>query len=74
IITHEALAVGPALDELKVPMISFVSGTSRSPYLFSFGLPYDRGYAETMVQFLEALRQDHGAKTQRVVTASSNYE
>lgn len=74
IITHEALAVSPALDELKVPMISFVSGTSRSPYLFSFGLPYDRGYAETMVQFLEALRKDHGAKTQRVVTASSNYE
>ncbi|QCI63348.1 ABC transporter substrate-binding protein [Phreatobacter stygius] len=74
IITHEALAVGPALDELKVPMISFVSGTSRSPYLFSFGLPYDRGYAESMVQFLEALRKDHGAKVQRVVTASSNYE
>ena len=74
IITHEALAVGPALDELKVPMISFVSGTSRSPYLFSFGLPYDRGYAETMVTFLDALRKDHGARAQRIVTASSNYE
>lgn len=74
IITPEALAVGPALDEYKVPMVSFFSGLSRSPYLFSLGLPYDRGYADTMTAFIDDLKRKPGFATKRIVTSSSNYE
>ena len=73
-ITPQALAVGPVLDEHKVPMLSFFSGSSRSPYLFSLGLPYDRGYAENMVAFIRDLAARPGFSVKRVVTASSNYE
>ena len=73
-ITPQALAVGPILDEHRMPMLSFFSGTSRSPHLFSLGLPYDRGYAENMVAFIADLATKPGFSTRRVVTASSNYE
>lgn len=74
IITPEALAVGPVLDEYRVPMLSFFSGVSRSSHLFSLGLPYDRGYAENMVAFIADLGRRPGFSIKRIVTAGSNYE
>lgn len=73
ILTNHALALSPVLDEYKVPGLSLFGAGSKSPYLFSLGLPYERGYAKSMVDFLDYLREK-GTPIKRVVTSYSNYE
>lgn len=73
ILTNHALALSPVLDEYKVPALSLFGAGTKSPYLFSLGLPYERGYAKSMVDFLDYLREK-GTPIKRVVTAYSNYE
>jgi ABC-type branched-subunit amino acid transport system substrate-binding protein len=74
ILSAQMLAVTPVLDEIKTPTLSIWAGGSRSPYMYSLGFPYDRGYAQTMADFAIWLRDKQGMKLKTVVPAYSNYE
>ena len=74
ILSGQMLALTPVVDELKIPTLSIWAGGVKSPYMFSLGFPYDRGYAETMASFIAFLAKEKGFKIATVATAYSNYE
>ena len=41
-----------------MPTLSVWAGGSQSDYMFSLGYPYDRGYAQTIHDFVVSLRDD----------------
>ena len=74
ILSGQMLALSPVLDELKVPTLSWWAAGSKSPYLYSLGFPYDRGYAKTMADYAEWLVKERGYKLKTVAMVYSNYE
>jgi len=74
ILSAQMLALTPVLDELKVPTLSIWAGGAASEYMFTLGYPYDRGYAQTMHDFLVSLRDDSKFKIKTAVMGYSNYE
>lgn len=74
ILSAQMLALTPVLDELKVPTLSAWAGGSQSNYMFSLGYPYDRGYAQTMHDFVIWLRDDNRFSIKTAVMGYSNYE
>ncbi|WP_428248722.1 ABC transporter substrate-binding protein [Ferrovibrio sp.] len=74
ILSAQMLAITPVLDELKMPTLSVWAGGSKSPYMYSLGYPYDRGYAQSMHDFVVWLRDKQGYKLKTVAPAYSNYE
>ena len=74
LITSEVLALVPVLDEYKIPALSLLSGESKSPYLFTIGLNYDKGYAAPSVDFISYLVNEKGRNIKSVALAYSNYE
>lgn len=74
ILSGQMLALSPVLDEMKVPTLSWWAAGSRSPYLYSLGFPYDRGYAKTMADYAEWLVKEKGYKLKTVAMVYSNYE
>jgi ABC-type branched-subunit amino acid transport system substrate-binding protein len=74
ILSAQMLALTPVLDELKVPTLSMWAGGSQSSYMFSLGYPYDRGYAQTMHDFVVWLRDDNKFSIKTAVMGYSNYE
>ena len=52
ILSAQMLALTPVLDELKVPTLSVWAGGAASEYMYTLGYPYDRGYAQTMHDFV----------------------
>ena len=74
ILTGQMMALAPALDELKLPALSLWAGMSRSPYVFSMGFPYERGYAQTMADFAQWLVRERGIQLKTVALVYSNYE
>ncbi len=74
ILSAQMLALTPVLDELKVPTLSVWAGGSRSNYMFTLGYPYDRGYAQTMHDFVIWLRDDNKFSIKTAVMGYSNYE
>lgn len=74
ILSAQMLAVTPAVDELKIPTLSIWAGAVKSPYMFSLGFPYDKGYAETMANFIAFLAKEKGFKIGTIAMAYSNYE
>ena len=74
LLTSQMLALSPVLDEIKVPALSMWAGGSRSPYLYSIGFPYDRGYARTMADFIAWLNREKGFHLKTAAMVYSNYE
>src|ERR1700722_4383589 len=74
ILSAQMLALTPVLDELKVPTLSVWAGGAASEYMFTLGYPYDRGYAQTMHDFVVSLRDDSKFKIKTAVMSYSNYE
>src|SRR6476661_4233819 len=74
ILSAQMLALTPVLDELKVPTLSVWAGGAASEYMFTLGYPYDRGYAQTMHDFVISLRDDNKFKIKTAVMGYSNYE
>jgi branched-chain amino acid transport system substrate-binding protein len=74
ILSAQMLALTPVLDELKVPTLSVWAGGAQSDHMFSLGYPYDRGYAQTMHDFIVWLRDDVKFKIKTAVMGYSNYE
>jgi branched-chain amino acid transport system substrate-binding protein len=74
ILSAQMLALTPVLDELKVPTLSVWAGGAASEYMFTLGYPYDRGYAQTMHDFVVWLRDDSKFKIKTAVMGYSNYE
>ncbi len=74
ILSAQMLAISPVLDELKTPALSVWAGGSRSDYLFSLGYSYDRGYAQSMHDFMVYLRDKKGVALKTVMPGYSNYE
>ena len=74
ILSAQMLALTPVLDELKIPTLSVWAGGSQSDYLFTLGYPYDRGYAQTIHDFIVSLRDDNKFAIKTAVMAYSNYE
>ncbi|RJF65842.1 ABC transporter substrate-binding protein [Rhodopseudomonas palustris] len=74
ILSAQMLALTPVLDELKVPTLSIWAGGAHSSYMFSLGYPYDRGYAQTMHDFIKSLRDDSKFPIKTAVMSYSNYE
>lgn len=74
LLTPEMLAVSPIADEFKTPVLSHSAAGARGQYMYSMGLPYDRGYAKTMVDFIQDLNKSHGFKIKNVALVYSNYE
>jgi branched-chain amino acid transport system substrate-binding protein len=74
LITTEMLALVPVLDEYKIPALSFTSGDSKSSYLFTIGLHYDKGYAAPPVDFITYLAKEKARNISSVALAYSNYE
>lgn len=73
-LSGQMMAVTPVIDELQIPTLSIWAGGSRSNYFFSLGFPYDRGYAQSMYDMVEWLRDKQGFALKTVVPAYSNYE
>lgn len=74
LITSEMLALVPVLDEHKVPALSLTSGDSRSKYLFTIGLHYEKGYAAPPIDFLTYLVKEKQRNIRTVALVYSNYE
>ena len=74
ILSAQMLALTPVLDELKMPTLSVWAGGSQSPYMFTLGYPYDRGYAQSMHDFVISLRDDFKFTIKTAVMGYSNYE
>ncbi|MGE4281571.1 MAG: ABC transporter substrate-binding protein [Magnetospirillum sp.] len=74
ILSGQMLALSPVLDELKVPALSWWAAGSKSPYIYSLGFPYDRGYAKTMADYADWLVKEKGYKLKTVAMVYSNYE
>ncbi|OKO81313.1 hypothetical protein AC630_14605 [Bradyrhizobium sp. AS23.2] len=74
LLTPEMLAVSPIADEFKTPVLSHSAAGARGDYMFSMGLPYDRGYAKTMVEFVQELNKSHKFNLKNVALVYSNYE
>ena len=74
ILSAQMLAMTPVLDELKVPTLSIWAAGSRSNYLFGLGYPYDRGYAQTIHDFVLFLRDAKKFSIKTAVMGYSNYE
>lgn len=74
LLTPEMLAVAPVAEEFKTPALTHSAAGARGPYMYSMGLPYDRGYAKTMVDFIQDLNKNHGYKIKNAALVYSNYE
>jgi ABC-type branched-subunit amino acid transport system substrate-binding protein len=74
ILSGQMLALTPVVDELKMPTLSVWAGGSQSSYIYALGYPYDRGYAQTMHDFVISLRDDSKFTMKTAVMAYSNYE
>ena len=74
ILSAQMLALTPVLDELKMPTLSVWAGGARSNYMFTLGYPYDRGYAQTMHDFVIFLRDAEKFNIKTAVMGYSNYE
>ena len=74
ILSAQMLALTPVLDELKMPTLSVWAGGARSNYMFTLGYPYDRGYAQSMHDFVVFLRDSEKFKIKTAVMGYSNYE
>jgi ABC-type branched-subunit amino acid transport system substrate-binding protein len=74
ILSAQMLALTPVVDEAKIPTLSVWAGGSQSNYMFTLGYPYDRGYAQTMHDFVISLRDDFKFPIKTAVMAYSNYE
>jgi branched-chain amino acid transport system substrate-binding protein len=74
ILSAQMLALTPVIDETKTPTLSIWAGGAQSNYMFTLGYPYDRGYAQTMHDFVIALRDEHKFPIKTAVMAYSNYE
>lgn len=72
--TPQYAAIAPVVEDARVPTFSMWAGASRSPYQFSMGLPYDRGYAKFMAEFVGVLNREHGYGMKTAVLSHSNYE
>lgn len=72
--TPQFAAIAPVVEDAKTPTLSMWAGASRSPYQFSTGLPYDRGYARFMSEFVGYLNRERGYGLKSAVLAHSNYE
>ncbi|MDN5926320.1 MAG: ABC transporter substrate-binding protein [Hyphomicrobiales bacterium] len=67
-------AVAPVLDQAKVPAVSVSGGGARGSYFYTLGLTYDRGYAETSVNFLNELVNKHKLPLKKILMVYANYE
>jgi len=74
ILSAQMLALTPVIDEAKIPTLSVWAGGSQSSYLYALGYPYDRGYAQTMHDFVISLRDEAKMPIKTAVMAYSNYE
>lgn len=74
LLSSQMLAITPVLDELKMPALSIWAGGTQSPWMFSLGYPYDRGYAQTMHDFAVWLRDKKGFALKTFAPTYSNYE
>jgi branched-chain amino acid transport system substrate-binding protein len=74
ILSAQMLALTPVLDELKMPTLSVWAGASQSNYMFTLGYPYDRGYAQSINDFIVSLRDDSKFPIKTAVMGYSNYE
>ncbi|QWG19873.1 ABC transporter substrate-binding protein [Bradyrhizobium sediminis] len=74
ILSAQMLALTPVLDELKMPTLSVWAGGSHSNYMFTLGYPYDRGYAQTIHDFVVFLRDANKFNIKTAVMGYSNYE
>lgn len=74
LLSSQMLAITPVLDELKVPTLSIWAGGTQSPWMFSLGYPYDRGYAQTMHDFAVWMRDKKGFGLKTFAPTYSNYE
>lgn len=74
ILSAQMLALTPVLDELKVPTLSIWAGGAHSNYMYSLGYPYDRGYAQTLHDFIISLRDNNKFAIKTAVMSYSNYE
>lgn len=72
--TPQFAAIAPVVEDAKVPTFSMWAGMSRSPYQFSMGLPYDRGYAKPLAAFIGYLNRERNYGLKTAVLAHSNYE
>ena len=74
LLSAEALAVSPVIDEFKIPTLSIWSAEVKAQYMYSIGYPLDRSYAQTMAGFLEYLAKEKGFPIRNVAMVYSNYE
>ena len=74
ILSAQMLAISPVLDELQTPCLSVWAGGSKSPYLYTLGYHYDRGYAKTMADMAIWLRDKKGFAIKTWAPCYSNYE
>ncbi|MFO1133952.1 MAG: ABC transporter substrate-binding protein [Rhodoblastus sp.] len=73
-LSSQMLAISPVLDELQTPCLSVWAGGSKSPWLYTLGYDYDRGYAKTMADFAIWLRDKNGFAIKTWSPCYSNYE
>ncbi len=74
ILTSEMAAISPVADQFKIPVLSMFAGGTNSPYLYTMGFAYDKGYAANFAGFIGYLNKEGNANIKTAVLAGSNYE
>ena len=74
LLSSQMLAISPVLDELQQPCLSVWAGGSKSPFLYTLGYHYDRGYAQSMTDLAVFLRDKKGFALKTFTPCYSNYE
>lgn len=74
ILTPQMMAVTSVIDEARIPTLSIWAGGVKSPYMFSIGFPYEKGYVASLSNFIEVLRKKHGFDIKTAAMVFSNYD
>lgn len=74
ILTNEMAAISPIANRAQIPVLSFYAGGTNSKYLYSLGLPYGAGYAQTMVEVIKYIDETTPRDIETAAIMYSNYE
>ncbi|MEW6256127.1 MAG: ABC transporter substrate-binding protein [Pseudomonadota bacterium] len=74
LLTNDMLAVTQAIEDNRMPTISFFAGGTKTKYAYSVGFAYDDGYASSLADFVKFLKDTTKIPVQKIALAYANYE
>lgn len=74
LLTNDMLAVTQAIEDNRMPTISFFAGGTKTKYAYSVGFAYDDGYASSLADFVKYLKDTTKIPVHKIALAYANYE